>query len=316
MEPSATETVCFSVLTSRQKSLSPDAVDEVTWVEVLARLGGMRELTFTSTGMVVSPALMGKVKAFRVMLPAPNGSLHSTSVEASPLQDTSLTPAAETSALNVADGTSSSTAPVPFKVVVAPVWINGGCKSSTFACVLASPQSAQVTAKVPACTSSSCFSVLTSRQKSLSPDAVDEVTWVEVLARLGGMREHIFINSASTLQSRCGSSLDQWWLQVIHLCMCARITAISPGHCQSARLHLKFLLLGVDIKAEKLVTRCSGRSDMGGGLGKTWRDERAHLHINRDGGLTSFDREGQGLQGDAASTQWQLTFHIRGSIPT
>jgi len=97
---------CFSVLTSRQKSLSPDAVVDVTWVLVFAKLGGMMELTLTSTGMVTSPAAIGKVRAFSVMVPAPNGSLHSTSVEASPLQDTSLTPAAETSALKVADGTS------------------------------------------------------------------------------------------------------------------------------------------------------------------------------------------------------------------
>merc|ERR1719454_2388899 len=145
--------------------------------------------------MVTSPAAIGKVRAFSVIVPAPNGSLHSTSVEASPLQDTSLTSAAETSALKVADGTSSSTLPEPFKVVVAPVWIDDGCKSSTLAWVLESPQSAHVTARVPASSSNSCFAVLTSRQKSSSPDAVDDVTWVLVFAKLGGMMELTFTST-------------------------------------------------------------------------------------------------------------------------
>merc|ERR1719265_1203144 len=139
---------CCAVCTSKQMTSSPFCSVAAMCTSTLARLGGMTELVWTSTGIWTVPALRGYGTAFTVILPTPIGRVHTMSEVASPSHEVSSAPRADTVALKCAEVTSSSTVPVPVRVSVAPVWIVDGDTSVTVACL--APQSDHVTAKVPA----------------------------------------------------------------------------------------------------------------------------------------------------------------------
>jgi len=115
------------------------------WISVEAKLAGTKALSCTSVLILTVPAFSGKVVAFKVMAPTPRGNLHTTSLDASPLQDATVTPLALMVVSKDAPVTSSLRSPVPTTAVVVPVSMLLGLTSLNF---VLEPQSWKVTLKV------------------------------------------------------------------------------------------------------------------------------------------------------------------------